>query len=84
MEAEQEEKNGKQSRKEELCELLAEIEENISDEAQARQGYYELMEILENQKDISIIEEIISDELNHAELLKEMAQRYSGIKTADS
>ena len=64
-----------------LAKVLAEIEESISDEAQARQGYYELMTLL-NEKDRDIIKEIISDELNHAELLKEMARRYSGIVRA--
>jgi len=74
--------NERKNAREELCELLSEIEENICNEAEARQGYYELMEKIEDPDDIDIIAEIISDELNHAELMKEMARRYSGIDIA--
>lgn len=67
--------------------LAALLELNIEAEADARKGYYQLIEALkENGGDdnVPIIEEIISDELNHAEKLKEMLKQYSNIEPANS
>jgi len=83
----------KETKTQKVAYLLSDIEENVSGEATARQGYYKLIAMLDNLKeefgldvdsDIDSIEEIISDELNHAEILKGIAQKYSGIKTAES
>ncbi|GHV60784.1 hypothetical protein FACS1894195_0150 [Bacteroidia bacterium] len=62
-----------------LSEVLHEIEENIEVEAQARKKYYKLMSRL-SKDDQKIVMGIISDELDHTEKLREMAQRISGIK----
>lgn len=58
---------------------------NIADEAEAIEGYYPLLEELEEQKDdeaIAMIKEIISDEKNHMNLLQAIMLRYDGIKIA--
>jgi len=62
-------------------EISAEIEKNIADEATARVGYYKLLSML-LEEDFPVIEEIISDELNHSERLKELSFKYNQIKQA--
>lgn len=62
--------------------LCAAIEENIEDEASAREGYYKLLCKLTDTADRDIIREIISDELNHSDKLREMVKKYSKIKEA--
>jgi len=62
-------------------ELISVLEENLAGEAEARQYYYELMEILP-EEDHPVIKEILSDELNHSERLKELIFKYSGIAPA--
>lgn len=67
--------------------LAALLELNIEAEADARKGYYQLIEALrENggEANVPIIEEIISDELNHAEKLKELLAQYSDIQPSKS
>lgn len=54
------------------------------DEQEAIQGYYEMLKSLVDPEDKKIIEEIISDEKNHAELLAKLAFKYDGnIPTAE-
>lgn len=58
---------------------------NIADEAQAIEGYYPLLEELEEGKDdeaIAMIKEIISDEKNHLNLLQAIMLKYDKIKIA--
>lgn len=58
---------------------------NIADEAQAIEGYYPLLEELEEAKDdeaIAMIKEIISDEKNHLNLLQAIMLKYDNIKIA--
>ena len=59
--------------------LAALIQSNIEDESGAIRRYLQLLPYL-NEKDKDIIKEIISDELNHAEKLKDMVFRYVRIK----
>lgn len=62
--------------------LFQEIENNIADEAEARQGYYLLMEEyshLLTDSEIEDIKEIISEELKHSILLNNMIRRRNGI-----
>ena len=63
-----------------LCQLL---EENIADEAEARQGYFKIFEwfgdeLTEREK--QELNEIIAEELNHSDILRAMIYRRSGIK----
>lgn len=58
------------------------IEKNIKGEADARMMYYELLQYLEDEKDVEVLEEIISDELNHTMLLNKMLKKYSKISIA--
>jgi rubrerythrin len=51
---------------------------NAQDENEAIEGYLGLLELLEDQDDIAQIEEIISDEKEHAERLAEMLKKYDG------
>lgn len=63
-----------------LCEIL---EHNISEEAKARAEYYRLLECFERELTESEkreIEEIISEELKHSEILARMVIRRSGVK----
>lgn len=63
-----------------LCSLL---EENISDEALARQGYFDVLKWygdLLSKQEIDEIEEIIAEELKHSELLAAMIKRRTLIK----
>lgn len=63
-----------------LCQLL---EENIADEAEARQGYFKIFEwfgdeLTEREK--QELNEIIAEELKHSDILRAMIYRRSGIK----
>lgn len=63
-----------------LCQLL---EENIADEADARQGYFKIFEwfgeeLTEREK--QELSEIIAEELKHSDILRTMIYRRSGIK----
>lgn len=63
-----------------LCQLL---EENIADEADARQGYYKIFEWFGEElteRERQDLEEIIAEELKHSEMLARMIVRRSGIK----
>lgn len=63
-----------------LCEVL---EHNISEEAKARAEYYRILESFErelSESEKKEIEEIISEELKHSEILARMIVRRSGIK----
>ena len=60
-------------------ELAAEIEANISGEASAREGYFDLIRKMPIE-DRPIVEEIIADEMNHSLKLKSLVEKYSGIK----
>lgn len=65
-----------------LYKLLQLIEFNEKAEAEAREYYYELIELMEEtiyQKDIAIIEEIISDEIDHSIKLMRLAEKYSQV-----
>jgi rubrerythrin len=63
--------------------LCAEIEKNIKAEADAREQYYNLLDVLGDiPEDVKIIEEIISDELNHTQQLEKLLKKYSTIPTA--
>lgn len=58
---------------------------NIADEAEAIEGYYPLLEALEEEKDedaIAIVKEIISDEKNHLNLLQVIMMEHDEIKIA--
>ena len=58
--------------------LIIELEKNIADEAEAREGYYRILkdysEILDDQE-IEQIENIIAEELKHSDLLHHMIYR---------
>lgn len=56
------------------------IHKNLADEHTAIQGYEEMLETITDKEDIAVIEEIISEELKHIELLTKMAKKYSDIK----
>lgn len=58
--------------------VAAAIVANNEDEHEAIKGYYELLEILTDETDRAQIEEIISDEKNHAHMLTNMALKYDG------
>lgn len=64
--------------------LFQEIEFNIADEAEARRGYYLLMEKyshLFNDSEMEDLREIIAEELKHSILLNNMIRRRNGIIT---
>ena len=67
--------------------VAAEIALNIEAEWDAIEGYQKLIPFLEQKDDNEAVEqvrEIISDELNHAEVLREIMKRYDGnIQTAE-
>ena len=55
--------------------LCAELERNIADEAEARMGYYKIIENYEPllyQSEIAQLNEIIAEELKHSEILRKM------------
>lgn len=63
-----------------LCQLL---EENIADEAEARQGYFKIFEWFGDElteREMQELNEIISEELKHSNILRAMIYRRSGIK----
>lgn len=62
-----------------LCQLF---EQNIADEAKAREGYYKILDCFENELSESEkreIREIIAEELKHSEMLSKMIYRRTGI-----
>ncbi len=62
--------------------LFVELEKNIADESEARMSYYALLTKFENMlsdEEISQIEEIISEELKHTNLLNSMIQHRNKI-----
>ena len=66
-----------------LCQLL---EQNIADEANAREGYYKILHCFAD--DLSSTEkreirEIIAEELKHSEILTRMIYRRTGIVAED-
>lgn len=65
-----------------MFDFLAELERNVQDEAEARQGYYEILAnygSLLTDEEISDIREIISEELKHTVILNEMIEKRSKI-----
>lgn len=67
--------------------VAAQIALNIEAEWDAIEGYQKLIPFLEDKGDVEAVDqvrEIISDELNHAEVLREIMRRYDGdIETAE-
>ena len=66
-----------------LCQLL---EENIADEAEARQGYYKILEQFGfnlSEREKQDLREIIAEELKHSEILTKMIYRRTGIVAED-
>ena len=67
--------------------VASEIALNIEAEWDAIEGYQKLIPFLKKQNDteaVDQVKEIISDELNHAEVLREIMKRYDGgIETAE-
>ena len=62
-----------------LCQLL---EQNIADEAEAREGYYKILSYYESElsdREIQELREIIAEELKHSNILKKMIYRRTGI-----
>ena len=62
--------------------LFVELEKNVADEAEARMGYYSLLvkfSHLFSEEELSELNEIISEELKHTNLLNNMIQRRNGI-----
>lgn len=58
---------------------------NIADEAEAIEGYYPLLDALNEAGDkegAAIVEEIISDEKNHMNLLQVIMAKHDNIKIA--
>ena len=59
--------------------FLIELEKNIADEAEAREGYYRLLrdykELLSKDK----VEEIIAEELKHSIILEDIIYRINNI-----
>lgn len=67
--------------------VAAQIALNIEAEWDAIEGYQKLIPFLQKKSDqaaVDQVREIISDELNHAEVLREIMRRYDGnIETAE-
>lgn len=62
--------------------LFVELEKNIADESEAREGYYRLLSkygYLLSEYEIEDFKEIIAEELKHTNLLNAMIQRRNGI-----
>ncbi len=62
--------------------LCVELEKNIADEAEAREGYYRLLSkfsYLLSDGELGDFEEIIAEELKHTNLLNAMIRRRNGI-----
>lgn len=74
-----------------MYKFLEEVAKNIEAEADAIEKYRELLAVADNEIDefndlefvYSEIAEIISDELNHIDRLKQMLSHFSGIETAE-
>lgn len=69
-------------------EIAVEIAKNVKDEWEAIEGYQKLLETLKandaDEETVAQVEEIISDELNHAEVLRKEMKKYDGgIETAE-
>lgn len=65
-----------------VFDFLAELEKNVQDEAEARQGYYKILanySSLLTEEEINYIGEIISEELKHTVILNEMIEKRSKI-----
>lgn len=62
--------------------FLIELEKNIADEAEAREGYYKLLrdykELL-SKEELDKIEEIIAEELKHSIILEDIIYRINNI-----
>ena len=66
-----------------LCQLL---EQNIADEAEAREGYYKILYCFEDvlsEREKQDLREIIAEELKHSEILAKMIYRRTGIVAED-
>lgn len=67
--------------------IASQIALNIEAEWDAIEGYQKLIPFFEKANDqeaVDQVKEIISDELNHAEVLREIMKRYDGgIETAE-
>ena len=66
-----------------LCQLL---EQNIADEAEAREGYYKILYCFEDvlsKREKQELREIIAEELKHSEILAKMIYRRTGIVAED-
>ena len=67
--------------------VASQIALNIKSEWDAIEGYQKLIPFLKKQNDTEAVDqvrEIISDELNHAEVLREIMRRYDdNIETAE-
>lgn len=62
--------------------LFVELEKNIADESEAREGYYRLLskyDYLLSDREIDDFREIIAEELKHTNLLNAMIRRRNGI-----
>ena len=62
-----------------LCQML---ERNIADEAEAREGYYKILEDFEDvlsEREKQELREIIAEELKHSDMLARMIYRRTGI-----
>ena len=67
---------------EEILDLCGMLERNISDEALAREGYFDILRYfgdLLSDAEVDNIKEIIAEELKHSELLSEMIRRRTRI-----
>ena len=67
---------------EENLAFFAELEKNIQDESEARQGYYHMMlkfGYLMEPQEVLDLEEIIAEELKHTRILNEMIYRRNKI-----
>ena len=62
--------------------FLIELEKNIADEAEAREGYYRLLrdykELL-SKEELDKVEEIIAEELKHSIILEDIIYRINNI-----
>lgn len=71
-----------------IFDYAAELQKNIGEEASASKSYVELLKLLneldipEDDKDeyADHIKEIIADELNHIEVLRELFYKITGVK----
>lgn len=63
---------------EKKCICASKIELNVKAEADARENYYELLELVP-EEDQKIIEGIIQDELNHSIILQRLQEKYTGV-----